>query len=57
MKEVADYCSSCNYFYSMMGACPNPDESLSILYSLISVVPYLSILYVLVKPFISRKLS
>ena len=55
MTEIADYCQYCHVIFEKMGSCPKPD--VSILYSFISMVPYLLIFYLIGKALWTRKLS
>jgi membrane-associated phospholipid phosphatase len=55
MRIIPDHCSECSWFFSKMGACPNPDALM--FFSYVSLIPYFIIFYLIVLTFIQRKLS
>lgn len=55
MRIIPDHCKECTWFFSKMGACPNPLTS--IFFSYISLIPYFIIFYLVTLTLICRKVS
>lgn len=55
IRVIPDHCNDCTWFFSKMGACPNPDVSM--FYSYISLLPYFIIFYLVGLTLWKRKLS
>lgn len=49
----AEYCITCPRIFALAGACPHPDHT--ILYSLLSMLPYMLIIYATIRSIFTRR--